>query len=152
MTTPTPEQARQALDDVGRRQAQTAAAATHSRWSWLAAGALLVVWGVLVDQRPDFTRDWGNVIVLTLLALVLLGNTRLGGSLLRRPVRPRVPRDPRHMVWAGLAIVLIAVGTWLLVRLEVPHATVWAGLASGLLVAGAGPWWQRRVLAPGAPR
>ncbi|MCM4083074.1 hypothetical protein [Paractinoplanes hotanensis] len=150
--TPTPEQAQQALDDVGRRQTQTAEAATHSRWAWIASGALLVVWGVLVDQQPQFMRDWGTTIVLMLLALSLLANTRFGGSLLRRPVRPRVPRDARSMVWNGVVIVLMAVGAWLLVRLEVPHATVWAGVAGGLLVAGVGPWWQRRVLARGAMR
>jgi hypothetical protein len=150
--TPTPEEARDALQDVERRRAQTAAASGRSRWVWIGAGVLIVAWGVLIDQKPGFAGDWGSIVVGLLLLVVVLGNTRRGGSLLRRQVRPRLPHDSSAMLWSGLVIVLLIGGAALAVALHTPHVALWTSLAGGLLLAAAGPWWQRRVLTREARR
>ncbi|MEU7755792.1 hypothetical protein AB0B57_24080 [Micromonospora sp. NPDC049101] len=146
MNTPTPEEARAALRDVDRRRTQTAAAAGRSRWGWIVAGVLIAAYGVLADREPQFVRTWGSAIILLLLLVALVGNTRLGGSLLRRPVRPRVTPDPASLVGLLLVLAVLIVGTTIAAALEVPHVALWSGLAGGVLVAAAGPWWQRRIL------
>ncbi|MEU1589616.1 hypothetical protein [Micromonospora sp. NPDC005710] len=146
MNTPTPEEAQAALRDVDRRRNQTAAAAGHSRWGWIVAGVLIAAYGFLADREPQFIRTWGSAIVLLLLFASLLGNTRLGGSLLRRPVRPRVTPDPASVLWLLLVLAVLIGGTTIAAAMDVPHVALWSGLAGGVLVAAAGPWWQRRIL------
>ncbi|MBG6064510.1 hypothetical protein [Micromonospora ureilytica] len=152
MNTPTPEEARAALRDVDRRRTQTAAAAGRSRWGWIVAGVLIAAYGVLADREPQFVRTWGIAIVLLLLGVSLVGNTRLGGSLLRRPVRPRITPDPASLLWILLALAVLIGGTTIATAMEVPHVALWSGLAGGVLVAAAGPWWQRRILTRGTAR
>ena len=150
--TPTPDEARQALHDVDRHRARTAAAAAQPRWVWIAAGVLVAGWGVLADRAPRFTGDWGNVVVLLLLAAVVIGNSRRGGSLFRRQLRPRLGHDRANTLWAALVLILFIGAATLAVALHTPHVALWGGLAGGLLLAVAGPWWQRRVLTREARR
>ncbi|MEU5785213.1 hypothetical protein [Micromonospora lupini] len=145
-TTPTPEEAREALRDVDRRRGQTAAAAGRSRWTWLAAGVLVAAYGVLADRYPGFVRTYGTSIVILLLLLSMAGNTRWGAALLRRPVRPRITLSPAALLWSALALALLIGGTALATALDVAHVWLWSGLFIGVLLAAAGPWWQRRVL------
>ncbi|MEU7587792.1 hypothetical protein AB0A95_16015 [Micromonospora sp. NPDC049230] len=152
MNTPTPDEARAALQDVERRRTQTAAAAGQPLWGWIVGGVLLAAYGVLADREPQFVRTWGSVIILLLLFVALVGNTRLGGSLLRRPVRPRVTPDPANLIGLLLVLAVLVVGTTIAAAMEVPHVALWSGLVSGVLVAVAGPWWQRRILTRGTGR
>ncbi|MEV4822638.1 hypothetical protein [Micromonospora sp. NPDC049274] len=145
-TTPTPEEAREALRDVDRRRGQTAAAAGRSRWTWLAAGVFVVAFGALADSYPDFLRTYGLTIVVFLLLLSMAGNTRWGAALLRRPVRPRISPAPAALLWSALVLALLIGGTALATALDVPHVWLWIGLFIGVLLAAAGPWWQHRVL------
>jgi uncharacterized membrane protein YgcG len=151
-TTPTPDEARQALEDVERHRTHTAAATGRKRWAWIAAGAAVLAWGVLVDQVPRFGQTWSYAVITLLLLVVVLGNTRRGGSLFGRQARPRVSRDPASMLWFGLVIVLLIVGKSVAMALHVPHHAIWAGLVGGLLLALVGPWWQHRVLTRSARR
>ncbi|MFI1991748.1 hypothetical protein [Actinoplanes sp. NPDC020271] len=151
-TDPTPDEAREALLQVERRRAQTAAAAGWPRWSWIAAGALIVAYGVLADQQPDFLRNWGSVLVLVLLLLAALTTTRRGSALIGRPVRSRTRLDTTTALW-GLAILVTVVGGGTLASVtDVPHVALWFGIAAGILLAAGGPWWQHRVLTRGARR
>ncbi|MGC4757669.1 hypothetical protein [Micromonospora trifolii] len=145
-TTPTPDEARQALQDVDRRRNQTATAAGRSRWIWIAAGVLIAGYGLLTDQEPQFVRTWGVAIVVLLLLVAAVGNTRRGGALMRRPVRPRIAPDHASILWLALVLVLVIGGTMMAAAAGVPHIAVWSGLAAGVLLAAAGPWWQRRML------
>ncbi|MEU7842134.1 hypothetical protein AB0B39_14385 [Micromonospora sp. NPDC049114] len=145
-TTPTPEEARRALQDVDRRRGQTVAAASRSRWTWLGAGVLVAAYGVLADRYPDFVRTYGTTIVILLLLLSMAGNTRWGATLLRRPVRPRIVPSPASLLWSALVLALLIGGTALATALDVPHVWLWSGVIIGVLLAAAGPWWQHRVL------
>ncbi|MGV9212203.1 hypothetical protein ACTFTM_10135 [Micromonospora sp. RB23] len=145
-TTPTPEEARRALADVDRRREQTAAAAGRSRWTWLAAGVFAAVYGIVADRYPDFVRTYGTTIVILLLVASMLPNTRWGAALLKRSVRPRATPDAQSLLWSALVVALLIGGTALATALDVPHLWVWIGLAIGVLLAAAGPWWQRHVL------
>ncbi|MEU0551598.1 hypothetical protein [Micromonospora sp. NPDC005979] len=145
-TTPTPEEARQALEDVDRRRDQTAAAASRSRWTWLAAGILVAAYGIVADRYPDFVRTYGTTIVILLLLASMAANTRWGAALLRRPVRPRATPDTSSLLWSALVLALLIAGAAFATALDVPHLWAWFGLVGGVLLAAAGPWWQRRVL------
>jgi hypothetical protein len=151
-TTPTPEEARQALADVERHRTEAAAATGRKRWVWIAAGAAVLVWGVLADQAPDFNRGWSTGAIVLVLAVSLIANSRQGGSLFRRQARPRVAYDPASMLWFLLVIAILIGGKVLAAHLHTPHYPIWAGLAGGALLAFAGPWWQRRVLTRAARR
>jgi hypothetical protein len=142
---PTPEEARQALRDVDHRRDQSAAAGSWPRWTWITGGVVVAAYGVLVDQQTQFLRDWGSTIVVLMLLAVVLSNSRWGSSLLRRPVRTRPPRDLQSLLWPALVLILV-IGATLAVARDVPHAALWSGLAGGVLLAVAGPWWQRRLL------
>ncbi|MEU8389389.1 hypothetical protein [Micromonospora sp. NPDC048843] len=146
-TTPTPDEARAALQDVDRRRTQTAAAAGRSRWAWIAAGILIAAYGILSDQAPQFVRTWGVAIVVLLLLVAAVGNTRWGGALMRRPVRPRMAPDQASILWLALVLALVVGVTTVAAAMDIPHVAVWSRLAVGVLLAAAGPWWQRRVLA-----
>ncbi|MET8281708.1 hypothetical protein [Micromonospora sp. NPDC005174] len=145
-TTPTPEEARRALQDVDRRRDQTAAAAGWPWWAWLASGVAVGACGFAADQYPDFVRTYGTTIVILLLVVAMLPNTRWGATLLKRPVRPRATADTSALLWSVLVVALLIGGTTLASALDVPHVWVWSGLIVGVLMAAAGPWWQRRVL------
>ncbi|MFG1605036.1 hypothetical protein [Actinoplanes sp. NPDC049265] len=151
-TTPTPDEARQALQDVERHQAETAAATGRKRWVWIASGAAVLVWGVLADQVPDFNRGWSSAAIVLVLAVSLIANSRWGGSLFRRQARPRVAYDPASMLWFLLVIAILIGGKVFAVHLHTPHYPIWAGLVGGVLLAAVGPWWQRRVLTRAARR
>jgi hypothetical protein len=144
-TTPTPEEARRALQDVDRRRDQTAAAAGRSRWAWLAGGVAVVAYGFVADRYPDFVRTYGTTIVILLLLASMAVNTRWGATLLRRPVRPRATPDTQSLLWSVLVLAVVIGGTTLATALDVPHVWMWCGLVVGVLLAVVGPWWQRRV-------
>jgi len=151
-TKPTPEEAQQALREVDHRQAQTSAAAAWPRWVWIAGGAVVAAYGILADTEPRFVRTWGTTVVVLLLVASMAVNTRRGGGLLGRQVRPRVARDPSSLLGAGLVFVLFVGAAVLLRVLDVPHAALWTSLPGGVLLAVAGPWWERRVLSRAAGR
>jgi hypothetical protein len=135
-TTPTPDEALRALRDVEHRRDQSVEAAGWPRWTWIAGGVLV----------PQFVRTWGTPIIVLLLLLALAANTRRGGALLRRPVRPRTSFDAANTRRLALALIVLIGAGAVAATLDVPHVALWSGLAGGLLLAVAGPWWQRRVL------
>ncbi|SNY69760.1 hypothetical protein [Paractinoplanes atraurantiacus] len=108
------------------------------RWIWIAAGVIVAAYGVVLDRFPDYARTYGTTLVILATVLALAGTRRS---------RPRV-RPDRAIVIAGVAGALVLVGGMLAAGvLHVSHVALAIGLAGGLLLAVAGPWWQRRVLA-----
>jgi hypothetical protein len=152
-TTPTPDEARRALQDVKHRRQQAANAAGWGKgwWYWAAAGVVVAATGVLFDFKGDELGDWTNIITLAVLALLVLSYTRWGSALIGRPVRPRNPGPVRWVVSIASALVIMAAAL-LLGSLRIPHVGSIIGVACGLLLALAGPWWQERVLSRRASR
>lgn len=145
--TPTPEEARRALQDIDDRQRQTVAAGASPHWWWIVGGVLVAGYGVLVDLRPGIVQPWGEVGVWLLLFVVIARNSRWGAAFFGRRVRPRLAlgRTERFGFVAVGLLVLIVLNlgaTWL----DVPHVSAGFGIAGGLLIALAGPWWEHRVL------
>jgi hypothetical protein len=153
MTTPTPEEAQQALQDIDDRKRDTTAAAASPRWWFIGGGILTAGYGVLIDLVPSIAGTWGNVIVWLLLLVMIARNSRWGAPLFGRRLRPRLTGSPAHRDGEGVhgAIVILALTIGAL-WLHVPHLSAWIGIVGGLLIALAGPWWQARMLARGARR
>lgn len=141
-TTPTPDNARQAVQDVDR--GDQALAPAPKRWVWIVAGILTVACGMLVDRAPQLARGYGSSVVILLVVVALVvGNTRWGG----RRTGTRVSRDPATTAWSMSVFALVVFGAGLATALHVPHVALAVGLVGGVLLAVVGPSWQRRVLA-----
>jgi hypothetical protein len=145
MTTPTPDEARQALRDVADRRRQTAAEAGSPRWFWIAGGAGLIAWGVLRDLAPGFWDRWGQIFFWLLIAFLVAAGTRRGGALIGRRVRVRAAGTLPLAVFAAALLLLIAV-VITMAATGVPHADLWMGVLCGLAFAVGGPVWQSWVL------
>lgn len=151
-TTPTPEQAQNALRDFEQQRQESAAASGYPVAYWIVGGVVVAALGVFYDLRPGFASSWGPIITMALLALSVLSNTRWGGRLFGRRVRVRQQPAGRRMVAGliGAAVALVVVVA--AAHVTVPHLSAILGIFFGLLLAVAGPWWQRRVLARAAVR
>jgi hypothetical protein len=149
MTTPTPEEAQRALQDIDDRKHEAAAAAASPRWWYIGCGIVTAAYGVLVDIYPNIANTWGNVLVWLVLLVVVARSSRWGG----RRLRPRIGGTPARRWGIGVlgAIVIFAL-TIAALWLNVPHLTAWIGIGGGLLIALAGPWWQARMLQRSARR
>ncbi|WP_067498791.1 hypothetical protein [Actinoplanes sp. TFC3] len=147
MTTPAPQEARQALDAIQQRREQSATAARSSRWWWIGSGLFLIGYGVAQELAPDVMRNWGSVISMALLFLSIARSSRWGSHLFGRQVSPRLTAKPVRRFGVALVfaitLVALALGAG---RLQVPHFVLWYCIAGGLLVMLAGPWWENRVL------
>jgi hypothetical protein len=151
MTTPTPEEAQRALHDIADARQQTVDEAVPSRWWYIGWGIVAAAIGVVADLVPGFFGTWGQLIVVLLLIFIGVRQSRWGASLFGRRLSPRLPGSLAVRLGIGAlgAIVILALtvgAMWL----HIPHLSLWVGIGGGLLVALAGPWWQRRVLRRGA--
>jgi hypothetical protein len=151
MTTPTPEEAQRALHDIADVKEQTVAAAASPRWWYLACGAVAAGLGVLSDLAPGFFGRWSNLFVWVVLLVIVARANRWGAPLFGRRVSPRLRGNLATRLGLGVigaiaVFVVVIAAMWL----HVPHLTLWTGIGGGLLIALAGPWWQRRMLRRGA--
>jgi hypothetical protein len=151
MTTPTPEEAQRALHDIADAKQQTVDAAASSRRWYIGWGIVAAAIGVVADLAPGFSGTWGQLIIALLLVFMLVRQSRWGASLFGRRLSPRLPGSLAARLGVGViaAIVILALtvgAMWL----HIPHLSSWVGIGGGLLIALAGPWWQRRVLRRGA--
>ncbi|WP_033343180.1 hypothetical protein [Catenuloplanes japonicus] len=144
--TPTPDDAARTLRDFEQHRQQATIATGWPLWSWIGGGILVAVLGVLYDLNPGFAADWGSWITGVLLLLAVLSTTRWGSALFGRPARVRRPPTAGRIVVAVAFGALVAVLTLVASRWEVPHLVAAAGVAGGLLMAIAGPLWQRHTL------
>ncbi len=151
MTTPTPEEAQRALHDIEDVKRQTAAAAASPRWWYIACGILAAVLGVVADLAPSFNRHWGNVIVFVILMVIIARGSRWGAPLFGRRLSPRLSGSvASRLGWGVLGAVVVIALTLAAISLHIPHLSSWVGIGGGLLIALAGPWWQKRMLRRGA--
>lgn len=143
---PTPDDAARTLHDFEEHRQQATAASGWPRSAWIAGGVAVAALGLVYDLVPGFAADWGSWITGVALLLVVVSTTRWGSALFGRPVRVRRPLTAGRAVAALAVGVLAAVISLLASRLDVPHLTAVLGVAGGLLLAIAGPWWERRLL------
>src|SRR5689334_7876974 len=148
MTTPTPDEARRALDTVEQSRQRSAAAAAWPLGWWIAGGVLLIAWGVALDLKPAWA-SWAPSVVFPLTAVAVLVGSRRGGAAIGRRTRPRITGVLPRLVVASV-IVLFIVGAYVLRTTGVAHLSSVLGVAGGLLVAVGGPWWQHHLLSRSA--
>ncbi|MFI5842589.1 hypothetical protein ACIA8K_23055 [Catenuloplanes sp. NPDC051500] len=145
-STPTPDDAARTLRDFEQHQQQATAESGWPLWTWIAAGVFVAALGVIYDLFPGFAADWGSWITGVLLLATVLSTTRWGSALFGRPARVRRPLTTGGIVVAIIFGALVVVAVLLASRLHIAHLPAVVGVVGGLLVAVAGPWWQRRVL------
>ena len=144
--TPTPDQARDALRDVRERRRQATEAAAWPRWWWIGGGAFLIVLGVVFELSPGFARTWGTIIVCALLTLAAISTTRRGHALTGRQVGVGHRPAPANWGVAILAALLLTAVVFVASKWNLPHVGVIVAVVGGVLMAVAGPWWERRVI------
>jgi hypothetical protein len=151
VTTPTPQEAQRALDDIEQRKHQSAAAARSSRWWWYGCGVLLIAYGVATELAPGFMDDWSTVLVWVIVCVAIARSSRWGSRFFGRQVRPRLAGSLAQRIWGAvafaIALMLLTLGA---IRLDVPHLGLWFSTAGGLFLILAGPWWESRMLARGS--
>lgn len=150
--TPTPDEARQALEDYDQQRKESATASGYSTGSWIIGGVVVAAFGVLTDFNPTWAGAGSTWFSLVLLAVVVLAGSRWGGALFGRRVQVRRQPTARRWLLALLGAVLALAATLALTSLDLPHSSAVAGIVFGLLLAIGGPWWQRRALAREAAR
>jgi hypothetical protein len=146
--TPTPDEAQRALRDFDLQRGNTAEAGGWSPGWWIGGGIVVAALGIVFDLKPAILGEWGNTVTLTLLAVAALSTSRWGGRSVRVRQEPVGKRLALGLLGAVLAVALIVL-SW---KLDVPHFSAIIGVVGGLLMAIAGPWWQRRVLTRRAVR
>jgi hypothetical protein len=145
---PTPEEAVTALRAVGEGKERVITSALGTRWIWLGSGLVVFFYCVGIDLFPA-ASPW---LTLATVALVLVAGvalrTRVGSTLLGRPVRVSsrsLSTTSGLLRFAPLLGVVIAVV--LIIQLfHVPHGMIYYGALVGFYVGFLGPRFQLWLL------
>jgi hypothetical protein len=152
MDEPTPEEAADALRTVQESRQRVIRSVLGSRWTSIAAALLVVGYTVAIDLVPA-TVPWLTwVLVGVAIALVLSLRSRIGGSLLGRPVtasRRSLPVAYRSRLLTVVPVVVGSVAVAVVVSLvRLPHAVIWYGVLAAIYLVVLGPrlqlWLLRR--------
>jgi hypothetical protein len=143
---PTPEEAAAALRAVHEGREQVIKSAVGGRWLSIIGGLVIFVYCAANDLFPA-TRPWLIWVLLVLMFALIFGmRTRVGSSLLGRPVGVSSRTMPVSAKWRLLRmapILGIAIGTALIIQLfHVPHGSIYYGALAGLYVIFLGPRFQ----------
>jgi hypothetical protein len=147
---PTPEEAAAALRAVHEGRERVLRSSMGSRWLWIACGLLVFLYCTVNDLFPA-TQRWLTWAVLAVLLLLALGlRTRVGSSLLGRPVTVSrsFPVTLPSRLLRLLPVLGMAVAAALIVLLHVPHGEIYYGALAGIYIIVLGPrfrlWLLRR--------
>lgn len=149
MNEPTPEEAAAALRAVREGREQVIRSAVSTRWLSITSGLAVFVYSVAVDLFPT-DHGWLTWAVLAfLLALVVALHTRVGSSLLGRPVAVSGRSLPlsfsgrllRTTPLFGMGIIALIIRL-----LQVPHGGIYYGALAALFVIFVGPRFQLWLL------
>ncbi|KAA2262707.1 hypothetical protein F0L68_12500 [Solihabitans fulvus] len=148
MNEPTPAEAAAALRAVHEGKEQVIKSASGSRWMWIISGLVAFLYSAANDLFPA-ERGWlGLPVVAMCLVLALSLRTRVGGTLLGRPVMVSSRNLP--LTWRLLRmapIFGIAIAVALIIQLfHVPHGGIYYGALAGLYIIFLGPRFQLWVL------
>lgn len=150
MNEPTPEEAAAALRAVHEGKEQVIKSALGSRWMWIISGLAVFLYCAANDLVPA-ARSWlGWPVVAFTLALALVMRTRVGNTLLGRPVMVSSRSLAVTFKWRLLRIAPIfgiAIAVALVIMLfQVPHGQVYYGALAGLYIMFLGPRFQLWLL------
>lgn len=150
MNKPTPEEAAAALRAVHEGREQVLRSAVGARWLSIGGGVIVFLYCAANDLFP-VTRPWLIWVLLGLVfALIFLLRTRVGSSLLGRPVGVSSRTIPVSAKWRLLRVAPIigtAVAAALIVQLfHVPHGSIYYGALAGLYIIFLGPRFQLWLL------
>lgn len=150
MNEPTPEEAAAALRAVREGRRQVIRSAVGARWLPITGGVLVFLYCVSLDLFPSVQPwlTWGLVAVM--LALVFGLRTRVGGTLLGRPVgvsNRTIPVSAKWRVLRMVPILGIALVAAVIIGLyHVPHGVIYYGAIAGLYIIFLGPRFQLWLL------
>ena len=150
MNEPTPEEAAAALRAVHEGRQQVIKSATGSRWLWVASGLIVFVYCLINDLIPA-TGPWLTWVLFAIaLAFAFVMRTRVGSSLLGRPVTVSSRSLPLTFKWKLFRILpIIGIATVVAVLIQafhVPHGEIYYGALAGLYITFLGPRFQLWLL------
>lgn len=146
MNEPTPEEAAEALRAVREGRERVIKSALGSRWLSIVGGLVVFLYCATGDLFPA-VRPWlGFPFLVLVLLLVFAMRTRVGSTLLGRPVTVSDRTLSVPFKWRLLRLAPLlgsAVAVALIVPLfHVPHGPIYYGALAGLYVVFLGPRFQ----------
>jgi hypothetical protein len=139
---PTPDEAAAALRAAGDGRERVIKSAVGSRSVSIAAGLLVILYGVADDLFPP-ARSWlGWPLVAVVLVLAFSLRTRVGSALLGRRVMVS-----SQLLLCTAPILGIALAVALIIMLfQVPHGEIYYCALAGLYIIFVGPGFQLWLL------
>jgi hypothetical protein len=135
-----PEEAAQALDEIGHRQEQVIRLAVIPGWYWWATAALMVGFAAAVDSHRPLAIGIGTTAfvigVLATTGVVVVGGIR------RAQVRGELLSPIGVLAILGLVAVVLAVSlptAFALQAAGVGHSATWGVLVGGVVMVIGGP-------------
>lgn len=148
MNEPTPEEAAAALRAVHEGRERVIKSAVGFRWLSIASGLVVFLYCAANDLFPA-ARTWLGWPVLALMLVLLFGlHTRVGNTLLGRPVTVSsrsLSTTFSLLRFAPLLGIVIAV-VLIIQLLHVPHGMIYYGALVGLYISFLGPRFQLWLL------
>jgi hypothetical protein len=147
---PTPEEAAAALRAVREGREQVMKSAVGARWLSIGGGLIVFLYCASVDLFPS-ASPWLIWVLLAVLLLLVFGlRTRVGSSLVGRPVgvsSRTIPISAKWRLVRMVPILGIAVAAALIIQLfHVPHGIIYYGALAGLYIIFLGPRFQLWLL------
>jgi hypothetical protein len=147
---PTPEEAAAALRAVHEGRERVIRSSVDSRWLSVVCGLLVFLYCATDDLFPA-AQTWVNVAMLAVVVVLVVGlRTRVGSSLLGRPVIVSSRSLPLDLKWRLLRIApILGCGiavTLIVLLLHVPHGQIYYGALAGLYIIFLGPRFQLWLL------
>jgi len=147
---PTPEEAAAALRAVHEGKEQVIKSALGSRWMWIVSGLIVFLYCAATDLFPA-TGSWLTWVLVAFVLVFTAGlRTRVGSTLLGRPVTVSsrslpLPLKLRLLRMAPVFGIGITVGL-LVLLLHLPHGGIYYGALAGLYIMFFGPRFQLWLL------
>lgn len=148
MNEPTPEEAAAALRAVHEGKERVIKSALGTRWIWIVSGLVVFLYCTATDLLPA-TRHWLTWAVLAVVLVAAVGlRTRVGSTLLGRPVALSSRSLSatfgllRYAPLLGIVIVVVLI----IELLHVPHGEIYYGALVGFYIGFLGPRFQLWLL------
>lgn len=148
MNEPTPEEAAAALRAVHEGKQQVIRSILGGRWIWIVSGLVVFLYCVANDLLPA-TRPWLTWAALAVVLVAAAGlRTRVGSTLLGRPVAlsPRSLSSTFGLLRFAPLLGIVIVVVLIIELLHVPHGQIYYGALVGFYIGFLGPRFQLWLL------